>query len=79
MIAKAFTQFLGVQPFAIMGFTGNDGAGMGRGLLVWAAGLGWTFSGGREPGGGARAARGGCGAGRLTHETATRDISADSG
>jgi hypothetical protein len=34
MIAKTFTPFLGVQPFAIMGFPGNDGAGMGHGLLV---------------------------------------------
>jgi hypothetical protein len=34
MIAKTFTPFLGVKPFAIMGFRRNDGAGMGRGLLV---------------------------------------------
>jgi hypothetical protein len=34
MIVKTFTPFLGVQPFGIMGFTGNDGAGMGHGLLV---------------------------------------------
>jgi hypothetical protein len=34
MIAKPFTPFWGVQPFGIMGFTGNDGGGMGRGLLV---------------------------------------------
>jgi hypothetical protein len=34
MIVKTCTPFLGVQPFAIMRFTGNDGAGMGRGLLV---------------------------------------------
>jgi ABC-type transport system involved in cytochrome c biogenesis permease component len=34
MIAKTCTPFLGVQPFGIMGFTGNDGAGVGHGLLV---------------------------------------------
>src|SRR5580692_12772967 len=34
MIAKTFTPFLGVQPFGIMGFPRNDGAGMGCGLLV---------------------------------------------
>jgi hypothetical protein len=34
MIAKTFTPFLGVQPFGIMGFGRNDGAGMGCGLLV---------------------------------------------
>jgi hypothetical protein len=34
MIVKTCTPFLGVQPFAIMGFPGNDDAGVGRGLLV---------------------------------------------
>jgi hypothetical protein len=34
MITKTFPPFLGVRPFGIMGFPGNDGAGMGHELLV---------------------------------------------
>jgi hypothetical protein len=34
MIAKTCTPFLGVQPFVIMEFPGNDDAGMGHGLPV---------------------------------------------
>jgi hypothetical protein len=75
MITKAFTPFSGVQPFAIMGFTGKDGAGMGHGLLVRSSGMRVNVQRGREPDGDARAER----RGPLTHETAIRDISADSG
>jgi hypothetical protein len=52
MIAKTFTPFLGVQPFGIMGFPGNDGAGMGRGLLVWSSGMRVNVQ--RRPGAGRR-------------------------
>jgi hypothetical protein len=34
MIAKTFTPFLGVKPFAIMGFSGNNHAGVGHELLM---------------------------------------------
>ena len=52
MIAKTFTPFLGVQPFGIMGFPGNDGAGMGRGSLVWSSGTRVSVQ--RRPGAGRR-------------------------
>ena len=88
MIAKTFTPLLGVQPFGIMGFPGNDGAGMGRGLLVWSSGTRVSVQ--RRPGAGRRRESGaeaarcsmegrGCRSGPLTQETAIRDISADFG